>query len=59
MADGRQQVPVRCTVQGNIWEVKNGLRVARAFQHTYEFSEYLTDDMAHLSTRDFEVGFLL
>ncbi|XP_071140861.1 uncharacterized protein [Mytilus edulis] len=54
MADGRKQVPVRCTVTGNIWEVKGSVRAARKFTHTYEFSEYLTDDMAHLTTKTFE-----
>lgn len=54
MADGRSQVPVRCTVTGNVWEVSKGVRNPRKFTHTYEFSEFLTDDMAGLKTKTFE-----
>jgi hypothetical protein len=55
MADGRSQVPVRCYVHGNVWEVSGITRSPRAFSHTYEFTEFLTDDMAGLTTQTFEV----
>ena len=55
MADGRSQVPVRCYVHGNVWEVRGTKRSPRAFNHTYEFTEFLTGDMAGLTTQTFEV----
>ncbi|XP_062575643.1 uncharacterized protein LOC134237559 [Saccostrea cucullata] len=38
----QSQIPVRATVIGNIWEPnpQNTARVARAFNHTYEFAEF-------------------
>ena len=36
------QIPVRCVVKGNVYDVVNGMRsqTPRSFNHTYEFSEF-------------------